>query len=214
MFRSESKSKPVPPASAASLVEIARGRPRRQPGNRVWSPHPAAPKETARRESLRSKAARFAGARRERPSTARDLSSVRSMNSALQVRSSGTPAPPGAPRTLRLQSAMQEIHPGAAQKFPDIAGFGTMKDCLRRPDLMNDAFVDHGQPIAHGESLRMIVRGVHERFPEVHLQPLERGAHVQPDESVQIGQGFVQQKEIRPSDQGLQPRKSAQALLS
>ena len=65
-------------------------------------------------------------------------------------------------------------------------------DLAWAPDLFDAAAVHHGDPIRHGERLFLVVRHVHERCPELELDPFQLQLHLLSQLHVERPQGLVE----------------------
>ncbi len=54
-----------------------------------------------------------------------------------------------------------------------------MVDVLRSGDLLDATLAQNGHPVGHAHRLDLVVRDIHERTPEVALQALQLGAHLE-----------------------------------
>ena len=73
---------------------------------------------------------------------------------------------------------------------------------LRRPDLLQDAALDHRHPVAHGHGLDLVVRDVQRRDVQIVLYLGDLGAHLHAELGVQVGQWLVHQEHLRFADDG------------
>ena len=64
----------------------------------------------------------------------------------------------------------------------------------------------HGDPLAHGQRLELVGRGVQHGRAEIAVQPLELGPHVVAQLGVEVGQGLVEQQQLGPAHQGAADR--------
>ena len=88
---------------------------------------------------------------------------------------------------------------------------GCPVDLLRRSDLLDQAFAHHGDPVAHGERLVLVVGDEDERDPDLALDPLELELHRLAELEVERREGLVEQERARHVDQ--RPRQRHPLLL-
>ena len=69
-----------------------------------------------------------------------------------------------------------------------------------RAHLGDPALVEHGQAVAHGQRLLLVVRDVDERDPDLGLDALELALHLQAQLEVERAQRLVEQQDLRPVD--------------
>ena len=74
---------------------------------------------------------------------------------------------------------------------------GCLVDLLRRADLLDPAVVHHGDPVAHGERLLLVVGDVHERDPDLLLQRLQLDLQRLSQLRIQRAERLVQQQHRR-----------------
>ena len=65
-----------------------------------------------------------------------------------------------------------------------------------RAQLLHMAFVEHGNAVAHGHGLHLVMGDVNHGGAQLFVQPAQLNAHVHPQRGVQVGQWFVKQKHL------------------
>ena len=75
-------------------------------------------------------------------------------------------------------------------------------DLRRGGDLLDAALVDQDDPVGHGHGLRLVVGDVDDGDAQGGLDFLDLKAHALAELGVQVGQGLVQQQQLRLRDQG------------
>ena len=73
---------------------------------------------------------------------------------------------------------------------------------LGRIDLLNEAVVHDDDPVGHGHSLGLVVGNIDEGGAQLFMQLGELGSHLGAQLGVQVGQRFVQQEDLRFTDNG------------
>src|SRR5262249_61831098 len=72
---------------------------------------------------------------------------------------------------------------------------------LDRPaDLLDPAFVEDRDPVAHRQGLLLVVRDVDERHAELALERLEEDLHLLPKLEIERAERLVQEQHPRPGD--------------
>ena len=70
-------------------------------------------------------------------------------------------------------------------------------DLGRRADLLDPAVVEHGQAVAHGQRLLLVVRHVDEGDADLLLDPLELDLHLLAELEVERAERLVEQQHAR-----------------
>ena len=83
----------------------------------------------------------------------------------------------------------------------EVAG-GPLVHLDRGAQLLDPALVEHGQPVAHGERLLLVVRDVDERDADLALDPLQLQLHVLAQLGVQRAERLIQQQYLGLVDDG------------
>src|SRR5215471_14556453 len=109
---------------------------------------------------------------------------------------------------MDLLRADREMPPVAFQQVghADEAGHelagGPFVDLDRRAQLLDAALVEHGQAVAHGKRLFLVVGDVDEADPDLALDPLELEMHLLAQLGVQRAERLVEQEHLRLVDDG------------
>jgi len=93
----------------------------------------------------------------------------------------------------------------------DEAGFRSVKDLRRRPDLNQAAAVEHGDSVRRRHRLRLIMGNVNRGDFEFFVQPADLEAHLLAQIRIQVAQRLVHQKNLRLHNQS--PRQGHSLLL-
>ena len=95
---------------------------------------------------------------------------------------------------------MTEVHRrGADEPGHEDVGRVVVEE-LRRPDLLQDAALDHRDPVAHRHGLDLVVRDVQRRDVQIVLHLGDLGAHLHAQLGVQVRQRLVHQEHLRLTD--------------
>src|SRR5262249_32666905 len=87
----------------------------------------------------------------------------------------------------------------------EVAG-GLLVDLDRRAPLLDAAPVEHGQAVAHGQRLFLVVGDVDEADPDLTLDALELELHLLAEFRIQRPQRLVEQEHLRLVDDGARQR--------
>ena len=79
----------------------------------------------------------------------------------------------------------------------DELALGVLVDLRRRPQLLDAAAVEDGDPVAHRQCLFLVVRHVDERDPDLLLDPLQLDLHLLAELQVERSERLVQEEHLR-----------------
>src|SRR5262245_58204511 len=83
-----------------------------------------------------------------------------------------------------------------SDKGGDEGGVRMIVDVLAVADLLNDAFVHHGNSVRHGERFTLIMSDVDERDPYPLLNCPQFVAHVLAQFEIECGKRFIEQEHL------------------
>jgi hypothetical protein len=86
---------------------------------------------------------------------------------------------------------------GRAHEGRDEQVRGRVVDLLRRAQLLHVAVVHHRDPGGQGHRLDLVVRDVDDRGPELLVQLLDLGPHVDAELGVEVRQRLVEEEHVR-----------------
>ena len=86
-------------------------------------------------------------------------------------------------------------------KIRNETGLRTLIDSLRASHLHDTTLIEYCHPVAHGQSLALIVGNEHEGDPQLPLQRFQLHLHLLPQFQIQRPQGLIQQQYFGTIDQ-------------
>ena len=89
-----------------------------------------------------------------------------------------------------------------ADEVRDEPGRRSLVELLRRAELLHPAGVHHRDPVAHRERLLLVVGHVHERDPDLGLDPLELHLELAPELEVERAERLVEEQDVGPVGEG------------
>ena len=102
--------------------------------------------------------------------------------------------------TTRLDRAVDQV--GGAEKGRNEAVGWTIVEFDRRTDLLDAALVEHGDPVGDGIRLFLVVGNIDRGDPELALQRLELGTHLDPKLGIEVGERLIEQQHIGLDHEG------------
>ena len=95
-----------------------------------------------------------------------------------------------------VRSAGEEVHRRAADEAGDEHVLRGLVQVARGADLLQHAILQHGDPVAHGEGLGLVVRDVDGRDAETALQRRDLGAGLHAQLGVEVRQRLVHEEHL------------------
>src|SRR5581483_3711866 len=99
-----------------------------------------------------------------------------------------------------LQATSHEIHRRAADKFGDEHISWPLIEVAGLAELLENTLPHDSDAVTHRHRLGLIVSYVHCGHAELTLELLDLGAHLDTQLRIEIRQGFIHQKELRPTN--------------
>jgi hypothetical protein len=100
----------------------------------------------------------------------------------------------------RLDPAVEDVHRRAAHERGDEAVRRPAIDPVGRPDLLDQAMAHDHDPIGHRHRLDLVVGHVDRRPADPLVEAEQLGAHLDPEQGVEVGQWLVHQEGERLTD--------------
>src|SRR5581483_4080242 len=122
------------------------------------------------------------------------------VDDALDDAGLAVPAEPDPLRPDREPAAVPLEHVRDADEPRDELVRRPLVDLRGRPDLLDPAPVEHGDPVAHRQRLLLVVGDVDERDPDLLLDPLELDLHLLPELEVERAERLVEEQHARMVD--------------
>ncbi len=104
---------------------------------------------------------------------------------------------PAEVQRVPVHIGLQQVHRGRADEAGDEHVVRLVVHLPRRVALLQDAVLEHGDPVAHGHGLDLVVRDVHRGGAQPALQRGDLGARLHPQLGVQVGQRLVHAEHLR-----------------
>jgi hypothetical protein len=110
----------------------------------------------------------------------------------------------GAPEVQRAPVGLhlEEVHRRRADEPCDEDVVGVVVHVAWRVHLLEDAVLQHGDPVAHRHGLDLVVGDVDGGDPEPPLQRRDLAARLDAELGVEVGQRLVHQEDLRRADDG------------
>jgi len=93
-------------------------------------------------------------------------------------------------------STSQQVHRRRTDEPGDEDVGGMVVDVLRRADLLQDTFREHGDPLAERDRLDLVVGHVDRRHADPVVQAFELGAHLDAELRVQVRERLVEEEHL------------------
>ena len=103
---------------------------------------------------------------------------------------------------VRFDAAPDEVHGRRADEAGDEQVVGTVVEVERGADLLDDAVMHDDDLVGHGHGLDLVVRHVDGGRLQALVQLLDLGAHGDAQFGVEVGQGLVEQEDLRVAHDG------------
>ena len=95
-----------------------------------------------------------------------------------------------------------KVHPRAADEAGHEAAVGRVIKLLRRADLLDDAVVEHDDPIGERHRFSLIMRHIDHGGADIGVELGDLDPHLHAQVGIEIGQRLVEQEHVRLADQG------------
>src|SRR4029079_9812706 len=101
-----------------------------------------------------------------------------------------------------LDDALDEIHGGSAYKASYEFIRRSLVQLHRCRDLLQDSFLEHGDPVAESECLGLIVGDVAHRRAELSVEARQLDSRLDSQLGVEVGQRLVEEESERLANDG------------